>query len=151
LSFSSDTVVVPLAGHPDIYSLFPVVPPFELQDSFHSPYLMTRLGGLATDPVPSTVNDQVQPSVIGTPPVPSGATVGVLPPDVSESCEKCVDDYRKGTTEKADTFIKLQAIISQYAADDQADFAIQALRSYLSMLDNHDNLRNAAIGRGGQY
>jgi len=110
---------------------------------------MTGLTVLPTNQTTAPSDQQslpTQPTEAGSQITPSE----ILPPDVSDRCEKCVDDYRKGLYEKADTFIKLQAIISRYVPDDQEDFAIQALRSYLSMLDNHDNLRNAAVGRSRQ-
>jgi len=112
---------------------------------------MTRLTRRSTDQAAPQIDEQTlltQPTDTGSQLAPSETEI--LPPDISDRCEKCIDDYRKGVVEKADTFIRLQNIIKQYASDDQADSSIQALRSYLSMLDNHDNLRNAAVRRGGQ-
>ena len=89
---------------------------------------MTGLGDLLTDQVSHPIGDRTQPTpsnIVRTQPTPN-ITV-VLPSGISEHCEKCVDNYHRGITEKADTFINLQAIIGQHATNDQADFVIQAL------------------------
>ena len=65
-----------------------------------------------------------------------------------KECEKCVEEYCAGSADKIVIFLRLQSIIGQYATDDQARPTIQALKSFLTMLDNHDQIWEGAVGRG---
>ena len=62
----------------------------------------------------------------------------LLPVEAVEECEKCVEEYHAGTADKVLVFLCLQTIIGRYATDDQAGLTVQALKSYLAMLDDHD-------------
>ncbi|EDR00637.1 uncharacterized protein LACBIDRAFT_313122 [Laccaria bicolor S238N-H82] len=101
---------------------------------------------LQTDQTLSTSNDQTS----SEPPPQADSTQpsALLPVEAVEECEKCVEEYRAGTADKVLVFLRLQTIISRYATDDQARPTIQALKSYLAMLDNHDRLREGAVERG---
>ena len=102
---------------------------------------MTRLTRLLLDQATPQIDEQTlltQPTDSGSQLEPSETEI--LPPDISDHCEKCINNSLKGVVKKADTFIRLQNIIKQYPSNNQSHSSIQALRSYLSMLENHNNL-----------
>ena len=72
----------------------------------------------------------------------------LLPVEAVKECEKCVEEYCTSSADKIIIFLQLQSIIGRYATDDQARPTIQALKSFLKMLDNHDQLYEGAVGRG---
>ena len=91
---------------------------------------------LQTDQGNSASNDQA-PSE-HPPHGDSTLSSSLLPVEAVEECEKCVEEYCASSADKVLTFLRLQSIIRRYATDDQAGPTVQALKSYLAMLDNHD-------------
>ncbi|EDR11590.1 uncharacterized protein LACBIDRAFT_324256 [Laccaria bicolor S238N-H82] len=94
----------------------------------------------------TTSNDQASPE--HPPQEDSTQSPALLPVEAVEECEKCVEEYRAGSVDKVLVFLHLQTIIGRYATNDQAGPTVQALKSYLTMLDNHDHLQEGAVERG---
>lgn len=62
------------------------------------------------------------------PPADTVQSSGLLP----------VEEYRAGSADKIVNFLRLQSIIGRYATDNQAGPTIQAIISFLVMLDNDE-------------
>ncbi|KAF8956682.1 hypothetical protein BDZ97DRAFT_1925220 [Flammula alnicola] len=74
-------------------------------------------------------------------------SASVLPEGIASACSQLVEGYRTGHSEKIDTLVEIQKILSNHAAgkENQTELVKQALGSYLDMLDNHDSVREAAL------
>ncbi|PPQ75161.1 hypothetical protein CVT24_007489 [Panaeolus cyanescens] len=89
---------------------------------------------------------QVSPDDVSS--VLSSATIpSVLSTEASNNCERLVNEYKLGSRGKADTLFKILDVVNSQVAEPNSSFALEAVRSYIDILDNYDRVRGSTSNR----